>query len=141
MSSKNPLRRPKKIHDPTIDNEGLYNYYYQVMKNLDSIPKICLAALSVFLLCSLANVAEAKVQKFRGHIISVDFEAKTFQLDHAKGERTMKWNDSTRMPGPLEIKDLKAGMWVRNIMNDPDDGFIAVIRHFPEKDKKEEGAE
>lgn len=112
------------------------------MKNYPSIPKICLAALSVLILCSITNVAEAKVQKYRGHIISVDFEAKTLVLDHIKaGELTLKWNEKTRMPGPLEITDLKPGMWVRNIMNDPDDGYIAVIRHFPEQDKKEESTE
>jgi hypothetical protein len=111
------------------------------MKLLRTYSKFVMVALSALLLCSLASVAEAKVQKYRGHIISVDFEAKTFQLDHAKGERTMKWNEKTRMPGPLEIKDLKAGMWVRNIMNDPDDGYIAIIRHFPDQDKKEEGKE
>jgi len=112
------------------------------MKTFKLTSRVGVMAMAAFLLCSIANVAEAKVQKYRGHIKSVDFEKKTFVLEHIKGtDLTLKWNEKTRVPGPLEIKDLKAGMWVRNIMNDPDDGFIAVIRHFPEKDKKEEGAE
>jgi len=96
---------------------------------------------TAFLFSALAPDAQAKVQKFRGHIISVDLEAKTFQLDHVKGERTMKWNDQTRIKSSKisDFSELEPGMWVRNIMNNPQDGFIAVIRHFPEKDKKEEG--
>ena len=102
------------------------------------IPLSFIRAFSIILLfCCGATVAHAKVQKYRGHILSVDHEAKTMVLDHARhGELELKWDDRTRLPGPAEFSDLASGQWVRNIMNEPDDGFIQIIRRFPGKDKE-----
>lgn len=81
------------------------------------------------------SVADAKPPKIRGYIISVDKDAKTMVIQHKKrGEVSLKWNDSTTFSNGT-IDDLAPGKGVRNIMNDPDDGFIRVIRIDPAQDK------
>lgn len=71
--------------------------------------------------------------KVRGHIASVDVASKTMVIDHKKqGMVTLKWTDSTSIDGGAEA--LAAGQWVRNIM--AEDGTIAKVRRFPEKDKQ-----
>lgn len=81
-------------------------------------------------------MAQGKVQKYRGHIITVDLPSKTMVLDHKKGDQVLKWDDRTEVQGGT-FESLAPGQWVRNIMNDPDDGFIRTIRRFPGKDKAE----
>lgn len=77
------------------------------------------------------------VQKYRGHILSVDQASKSMVIDHKKsGELTLKWDDRTEVQGGT-FESLAPGQWVRNIMNEPDDGYIRLIRRFPGKDKAE----
>ena len=105
--------------------------------NSKHTPSSFLAKISIFFLFSslLVSVADAKAQKFRGYIVSIEPQAKTMVIQHKKhGEMSLKWNEETKVRrGSLE--DLVPGKGVRNIMNDPDDGFIKTIRIDPEQDK------
>jgi hypothetical protein len=107
--------------------------------NTSTIPFIKVISIAL-LFCFGATMAHAKPQKYRGHILSVDHAAKTMVIEHKKspgGKRELKWDDRTRLPGPAEFSDLAPGQWVRNVMNEPDDGFIQVIRRYPDQDKVE----
>ncbi len=56
------------------------------------------------------STVHAKVQKYRGHILSVNLAEKTMVLDHAKaGELTLKWDDRITIQGGT-FEELKAWM-------------------------------